>query len=311
MVKSSEENFEEGKTVEEYTDSALVDELNGLQIEPEPFPSGQHMEQVAEVIQKPVKKKEEEKKIVAPVASPKQEVPQVKTPVVVSVPIVEPLQNAVYVAPVEEELPLPPPPPEFENASSSHPSFDGVIKNVLLAKRQAIFDRAEKDAAQVETNLYTNLFNAFDAIANGAPLVTSQQSQPIAQPQVLQPVPVPVQVQPQVIEKIVVDNSLAISGMKQEIQRIDAVILDPKSSDDLKSLHLAKVILQKQISKLDGTYIESSDDASTSQFQVKTSKPAAVKSKKGFNLKMGIAAFGGSVFAGILVWLSLSLMHII
>ena len=289
MAKSSEENFEEGKSVEEYTaDSALVDELNSLQIEPEPFPSGQPLEQVVEVIQKPVKKKEEEKKIVAPVASPKQEVPQVKTP------IAEPLQNAVYVAPVEEELPLPPPPPEFENANGSHPSFDGVIKNVLSAKRQAIFDRAEKDAAQVETNLYTNLFNAFDAIANGSPLVTSQQQQPIAQPQVLQPVPLPVQVQPQVIEKIVVDNSLAINGMKQEIQRIDAVILDPKSSDDLKSLHLAKVILQKQISKLDGTYVETSD-ASTSQFQVKSSKPAVVKPKKGFNLKMGIAAFGGSI----------------
>ena len=304
MAKSSEENFEEGKSVEEYTDASLVDELNGLQIEPEPFPSGQPLEQVVEVIQKPVKKKEEEKKIVAPVASPKQEVPQVKTP------IAEPLQNAVYVAPVEEELPLPPPPPEFENANGSHPSFDGVIKNVLSAKRQAIFDRAEKDAAQVETNLYTNLFNAFDAIANGSPLVTSQQSQPIAQPQVLQPVPLPVQVQPQVIEKIVVDNSLAINGMKQEIQRIDAVILDPKSSDDLKSLHLAKVILQKQISKLDGTYVETSD-VSSSLFQVKSGKPVAVKPKKGFNLKMGIAAFGGSVFAGILVWLSLSLLHFI
>jgi hypothetical protein len=223
---SNESGFEDGKELEQYTDELSKIEKT-LAIEPEKYPEGQPLENVAEVIEKPVKKKESEKKPI--VESKKSDVKAVSAQIIlppaapIAPPIVEPQQVTKYtekeVANSIEQKPVEPTPcvtvekpvaTEAIQPPQQTPVFHG-IDNYIEETAKAIGQNAEETFRK---NAYTNLL----AVINGQVRIV-----PIEQEQPIQAEPVPDQV--------------AIAEAKLvDLQQIEVALKDPANKSRIREL---------------------------------------------------------------------------
>ena len=185
MVKSEQE-FEEGKPMEEYAeDSKLVDELNSLQIEPEPNPdAGQRLETVVEEPvrnEKQKKKSEAAVKITAAVSVPKVE------PKIVQPAQEVPVEVAAEPKIVSAEQPLPQQQtPEQDAPQQVQPEqkFNGIDDYIARAGQQIEenYVAAGKEARRTFiNNSYGNLLG----IISGEYVVVPRQAV-VEQPQTQQ-----------------------------------------------------------------------------------------------------------------------------
>jgi hypothetical protein len=273
-----EENFEEGKTVEEY-----VDELNQLVIEPERFPEGQPMENVAEIIEKQQKKKEPEKK---------PEVSKSTTQTIVSTPkIIEP------VVPVETphlEVPV----VEAPKVAVAEPkrtlnfSIDNLLEKAINKRFEVIDQKAARDKEQIVETVSDTFLRFIEAATSDVPVAPAPKL-----------VPVPLPPEPPVIkEKIVVDNSATI-------QRIDRMLLDP-STKDKKALYQWKMELQGKTVKADPVEEDPESYEDDPEIFGKPKKKKINGEKKPTPYKLYIATFALVAVSSFFAYLSLSMFHI-
>lgn len=182
------DDFEDGKEIEEYSD-ALAEIEKTLAIEAEKFPQGQPLEQVAEVVEKPVKKKEPEKKI-ADIKKPEvKAAPQIVFPP--TPPLVEPQQVTTY---TEKEVAtsIAPPSEPTPPVTIQKPTVEEVTLQPPVQSQQPVFRGIDAYIEETATavgiqaketfrnNAYTNLF----AVINGqVRLVPIEQEQPAEESQ--------------------------------------------------------------------------------------------------------------------------------
>jgi hypothetical protein len=223
---------------------------------------------------------------------PKQEPIIPKEPPVVTIQkIPEPPKEI----PVEVQAqPSPIQPPQVKNSLSF--SFDSVLERGI----QKQFETIDANAALQKEQYINNVSDKLLKFLEGTTSTTLQQPAP---PIIQQPVPVePV---------IVKDNSEAIKMLKEEIRSIDIQIIDPKAKDIL-SLQAEKMILKKQIAKLEGTYVEPTEAELPPEGQrgyLPNGYPKSDPKPKGhISIKLLLAAFGGTATIVTLLWLTLSLL---
>lgn len=320
MAKNKDEPvFEDGKEIEEYAnDPSLVDTLNSLEIPGESSPEAtQRFEDVALAPVRNEKAKplppviQPAPKVVpviqpTPKAQPLIEVPMTipkivpvaqPIPKIIPTPIVMPEKPTVnYVASeIQNSVDLPPPPVDAP-VVSQRPSLDGMIQKGLLQKKQQLFDKAQKDYEDTEVRFYDNLFNMINMAANNS----------VPQQQVVQPV-----IQGQSIPQVQSMGSDAtddvIEELKEEVRVIGDKILDSRNTEDVRALQLARKVLQKQISKLDGTYVEPPDIADYDDVpekklsnSAKVVKPPKEKGR-GMSPKVGAALVGLFLVTGVAI----------
>jgi hypothetical protein len=167
-MSNEETEFESDKQVEEYADE-LNEISKALAIEPEKFPDGQPIENVAEVIEKPTKKKSAEVK--------KTDMPApVIAPVIISPPVQQEAQ-ATEVKPIEPTptVPQEKPIPEVNQPEPQAPVFGG-IDNYIETTAEAIGQNAKETFRQ---NAYRNLL----AVVNGQVRLVPIQQEPEPQPE--------------------------------------------------------------------------------------------------------------------------------
>jgi hypothetical protein len=244
MAKKEQVDFEEGKPMEEYVDENLVAELNALKIDDEPNPNVEtRLETVAEApirnekakpVVPPIVKKELPKEVVAPVVKePLIEVPKEAPVIIGPLPKIESTQQNIISPSSEPEV-----------VEQARPSFDGMIQRGLSQKKQMLFEKAQKDYDNTERQFYDNMFALINMAANGSVVPQNQQ-------------PVQPQVSPEPLIRIEKDNSEAINSMRDDIRKIDMSLMDlDPASNDFTTLKIEKRTIQRQLAKLDPTYVE-------------------------------------------------------
>jgi hypothetical protein len=162
-----EENFEEGKSVEDY-----VDDLNSLKIDPEP--NSQTEQRFENVVESPVRN-EKKKPVVEPKKDPVPEVPKpTSKPVAPNIPIV-----------INTDLPLPPPPPLDEESvtESGYPSFDSMIAKLFTIKDKQYDDEATQKKIDTRKSFYSSLQKIIELAATGSVIGTQTSLPPPSPPQ--------------------------------------------------------------------------------------------------------------------------------
>ena len=173
--KKPEEEFEEGKQMEEYSDSALVDELNGLKIEEEPNPESE--QRLETVVESPIKN--EKKKPLPP--PPKKDEPKPIQPVQQS----KEVKANVPVVNIPEAKPevKPTPVPKEELPQQPQPVFTGIDdyiqKTGLQIEENYVLAGREKRKEFVN-GAYNNLLGV---ISGEYVIVPRQAVQPATQPE--------------------------------------------------------------------------------------------------------------------------------
>jgi len=291
-----EENFEEGKPVEEY-----VRELDDLVIPEEP--SSQATQRLEDIIEPPIKN-EKKKPIVAAVEPKKDPTPEVpkptQKPVAPKIPIIPSV-------PPNGEQPLPPPPLEEENNGSAFPSLDGLISKAVERQKEEIFKKAKSDADQFEQRFYNGLVALVESVASGSVVPLPQQSVP--------QLPPPQPPQEQLINMIHPSDEAL-----KEINGIDLKLMDenyvgspskmallsrkrflqgrPLTDDDLKMYVPSSPVNSK---KLDSKTIG----------KTKLVEEQAEGIKKPTSVKVLLAGGLASFFGVVLLVVSLALAHLI
>jgi hypothetical protein len=203
---NDEELFESEKTVEDYAmDLEECEKI--LAIEPDKFPEGQPMENVVEVIEKPISKKPE-KKVVEKKKEPEStlKVESKLEPERVEIPIQEPIKEVTLQTPSfpVEQKPV-------EQPVQTQQSIRFSIDDYITTTGKRIGVEAEKNFLD---NAYGNLLGVIrgDYVMVPKEMLQQQEAPQIQQPQ--QPAP-----QPEPQEQQVIDDTSKLRRIELELQK--------------------------------------------------------------------------------------------
>jgi hypothetical protein len=280
----SEENFEEGKPVEEY-----VRELDDLVIPEEP--SSQTTQRLEDIIEPPIKN--EKKKPIAIVEPKKDPAPEVPKPTQ------KPVAPNIPVIPVEQpkiiNQDLPPPPEDCE--VPKYPSLDGMITKAVERKKVEIFEKAKAEAEQFEARFYDGLVALVNSVANGSVIPLSQNQSQQALP------PPTIQVDPK-------DEEL--KEIKAQLKIVNGLIEDPRVKN-FDVLLEQKTDLLKRKNNLLGISeaVEDKKESDSTVSSQESNEPVKTPNKPTSSVKTIIAGGLASFFGVVLLVVSLGLAHVI
>ena len=237
MVKREQE-FEEGKPMEEYADdSKLVDELNNLKIDPEPNPDVET--RLETVVEEPVRN--EKKK---PIPQPKKEDPKIAP---VEVPVTPNAEKPVQPIVEQPKISEPQPPiqeaPQPQQQAPPEVKFNGIDDYIARAGQQ-IEENYAAAGKEARKQFINNSYNNLLGIISGEYVVVPRQAvQQQTAPQ-QEASPQAVQVQPQLSTeqlKAIVKEVVAEAIPTQPITApspVESKVVKPKGKWSLKSAAL-------------------------------------------------------------------------